>query len=469
MKLYIISNRLPVKIARDASGNLLFLESEGGLVTGLNSLHTEVERHWIGWPGMHVSSKKERSIVTDKLHEKNFHPVFLSNNQIDTFYKGYCNSILWPLFHYFFSFMEYENNYWDSYKEVNQLFLSAAAQLIEPGDIVWVQDYHLMLLPKMLRTTVPSISIGYFHHVPFPSYDLFRVLPKRAELLHGLLGADLVGFHTFDYKSHFISTVERVLHLNFTNNYLQLEGRKMCAAYFPMGINYEKYHAAFEKAAVTNVHKAPSSNHEKSKTILSVDRLDYSKGIIHRVKAFGNFLKHHPEYRTKIALLMVIVPSRDNVYRYAYLKKEINEAISAINGAYSTRTWTPICYFYHSLSFEYLVTLYREADIALITPLCDGMNLVAKEYIAAKRNTPGVLILSEMAGASIELNEALLINPNDLQQIEQSIVEALSMPVEEQFRRLHVMQAIVKKQDIKKWAFDFLSTQQRIYLENKKN
>lgn len=469
MRLFIIANRLPIKIFRDENGQIKFHSSEGGLVTGLNSLNIKLEKHWIGWPGMNVDNKKERISVKENLEKKNYHPIFLSAKQINYYYEGYSNSTLWPLFHYFYSYIEFENRYWKTYKQVNAIFAEKTLEIIQPGDIIWVQDFHLMLLPQLLRDKMPDTKIGYFHHVPFPSYEFFRVLPERAKLLNGLLGADLIGFHTPDYMRHFISTVERVLHRKFILDRTNIGRRSIQVNAFPMGINYKKYHGAPNTPEVKKYSKKICKNYGNSQLILSVDRLDYSKGIIHRIKGFAQFLKNHPEYHNKVSLVMVTVPSRDKVARYAQLKKKIEESISALNGKYSTIGWTPIYYFYHSLEFEELSAMYNRADIALITPLRDGMNLVAKEYVASKRNRPGVLILSEMAGAAIELNQAIIINPNDINQIERSIVEALKMPINEQMNRLRIMQKRIEKYDVKRWAHNFVGEITNMYKENKKN
>jgi len=469
MRLFIIANRLPIKIFRDDNGKIQFQESEGGLVTGLNSLTTKLEKHWIGWPGMNVDNKKERLSVKERLGEKNYHPIFLSSKQIKDYYEGYSNSTLWPLFHYFYTYIEFENRYWEAYKKVNSLFAENTLDIIRPGDIIWVQDYQLMLLPKLLRDKMPDINIGYFHHVPFPSYEFFRVLPERAELLNGILGADLIGFHTPDYMRHFISAVERVLHRKFTLDKTNVGRRNVQVNAFPMGINYKKYHNAPNTPAVKKYSKSLCENYGNSQLILSVDRLDYSKGILHRIKGFAKFLKDYPEYHNKVSLVMVTVPSRDKVARYAQLKRKIEEEISSLNGKYSTISWTPIYYFYHSLEFEELSAMYNRANIALITPLRDGMNLVAKEYLATKHNVPGVLILSEMAGAAIELTKAIIINPNDINQIEQSIVEALRMPNEEKMTRLRYMQKIIEKHDVKRWAQTFVGELNSMNKQNQKN
>jgi trehalose 6-phosphate synthase/phosphatase len=350
---------------------------------------------------------------------------------------------------------------------VNALFSREALPFIENEDIVWVQDYQLMLLPKMIRDRKPAASIGYFHHIPFPSYELFRVLPEREEVLEGLLGADLIGFHTHDYMRHFISAIYRVLNLNCNLDEITLKERIVHVDAFPMGINYEQYHQA---PALPEVQEKSAMLREKlgdKQVILSVDRLDYSKGILHRLDGFAQFLENNPEYHEKVSLSMIVVPSRDNVEMYAELKAKIDQAIGEINGKYAKLGWSPIFYFYRSFSFEELIAMYDIADIALVTPLRDGMNLVAKEYLAAKGDQSGVLILSEMAGAAIELQDALIINPNNKDEIEKAILQALTMPEDEKRARISRMQKGIASRNVKRWANDFVKELRSIKEQNK--
>lgn len=457
MKLIIIANRLPLKANRNEKNELEFIRSVGGLTSGLESLTLDLEIHWVGWPGTFIETPQEEEFINEHLRDFNFHPVFLSHQHVQNYYDGYSNSTLWPLCHYFYSYVEFEQHYWEAYKEVNRLFAEAAGLIIEEGDVVWVQDYQLMLLPAMLRKLPLNFSIGYFHHIPFPSYELFRVLPDRAELLEGLLGADLVGFHTHDYMRHFMSACERVLDLRFTLDQVMLDSRIAFVDTFPMGINYDLYHSSSDQPAVrSNIQKLEQIT-GKRKTILSVDRLDYSKGILHRVKGFASFLENHPEYHEKVSLIMIVVESRDQVDSYSDLKTKIDESIGTINGNYSTLTWTPVHYFYHGFGFDELVAFYNMADIALVTPLRDGMNLVAKEYIASKKEEPGVLILSEMAGAATELSDSIIINPNNIREIEDAIVQALEMPEQEKLDRLSNMQTLIKRKSVDKWASSFVN------------
>jgi len=323
MKIIIIANRLPVKIERNED-QFLIERSEGGLATGLGSLETEAEKYWIGWPGMYTDEQREKEEITEKLHELNFHPVFLSAGQIENYYEGYSNSTIWPLCHYFFSYIEYKADYWEAYKQVNALFCNEALPFIEDGDIVWVQDYQLMLLPKLIRNEKPNANIGYFHHIPFPSYELFRVLPEREEVLEGLLGADLIGFHTHDYMRHFISAIYRVLDLNCSLDEINLNDRIVHVDAFPMGINYELYHEAPTLPAVKEKATMLRQKLGDKSIILSVDRLDYSKGILHRLSGFARFLENNPSYHEKVSLAMIVVPSRDSVGMYADLKMKID-------------------------------------------------------------------------------------------------------------------------------------------------
>jgi trehalose 6-phosphate synthase/phosphatase len=467
MKLIIIANRLPVKIEKK-NNKLRITKSEGGLSTGMGSLELNVEKHWIGWPGIYTDSEEEKAKITKRLKKFNYHPVFLSAEQIENYYEGYSNSVIWPLCHYFFSFVQYKTEFWETYQEVNTQFCEAAVPFIEDDDLVWVHDYHLMLLPKMIRNIHPTVNIGYFHHIPFPPYELFRVLPEREELLNGLLGADLIGFHVHDYMRHFLSAIYRVLDLNCQLDEIYLEDRIVHVDAFPMGINYEQYHNASSLPAVQKIVNKLKHKLGRQSIILSVDRLDYSKGILHRLKGFALFLKNHPEYHEKVSLMMIVVPSRSEVHKYADLKTEIDQLIGEINGLYSKPGWTPVHYFYRSFAFNELIAMYNLANIALVTPLRDGMNLVAKEYLAAKsEENPGVLILSEMAGSAAELTEAIIINPNNIKDIETAILQALSMSEEEKKERLLKMQKHISRQTVKKWANDFIDEMQLIQRQNR--
>lgn len=466
MKYVIISNRLPLTFLKK-NNKLHMTRSSGGLSTGLDSLDSRVEKHWVGWPGLCTEEVTEQKKIRNRLSRYMCHPVFLSDAQIQEYYEGYSNSTLWPLCHYFFSYIECEAAYWKAYREVNEVFCEEALKVIEPGDMVWIHDYHLMLLPAMIRKRAPDAAIGYFHHIPFPSYEMFRSLPERNEILRGLLGADLIAFHTYDYMRHFISALYRVLNHSCHMDEVHLENRIAKIEAFPMGINYEMYNNAIEIPKVRDFVKKLKRMAGSSKIILSVDRLDYSKGILTRLKGFASFLKNNPDCRGKVILILVVVPSRSNVEMYAELKTKIDNMIGDINGTYSTVDWVPVQYFYRSFSFADLSALYNAADIALVTPLRDGMNLVAKEYLAAKGKSPGVLILSEMAGAAAELSDAIIINPTDVTQIESAILQALTMPEKDQLIALRKMQKVISRQTVHRWANSFLDELEKVKKRNR--
>lgn len=466
MKLIIISNRLPLTLIEE-DNEYKVRTSAGGLATGLNSLETSLEKHWIGWPGIYPKSQKAEKEINAKLSSHNFHPVYLTPQQIEDYYEGYSNSVVWPLFHYFFSYVRYRDTYWNTYKAVNTLFCEKVMTLIQPGDIVWIQDYHLMLLPQMIRERMPDISIGYFLHIPFPSYELFRTLPERAEILNGLLGADLVAFHIHSYMYHFIDAVRRILKYDSFLDEIFLGDRRTIVDAFSMGINYKMHHNAILNPKIRKRADHLRKEFGDGKIIISIDRLDYSKGILIRLKSFENFLINHPEYRRKVSHVMIVSPSRDKVDLYAKLKEKIDRKVGSINGKFATMGWQPIYYFYQTYGFDDLAALYHISDIALITSFRDGMNLVAKEYVAVKRGNRGVLILSELAGASIELSDAIIINPTNTKEMENAIFQALEMSKKEQSTHLKSMQEILKEQDIEQWASSFIAELIQINQRNK--
>lgn len=467
MKLVIISNRLPLTVVKKDNGYKV-VPSTGGVSTGLNSLETTMEKHWVGWPGMHMDDTKEKEKINKQLSSQNYHPVYLTPEQIENYYEGYSNSVIWPFSHYFFSNVRHRNKYWESYKEVNALFCEQAIEIIEPGDIVWIHDYQLMLLPQMIRERKAEVSIGYFHHIPFPSYELFRCLPERAEILDGLLGSDLVVFHTHEYMRHFISAIYRVMKLDCHLDEIYLHDRIVEVDALPMGINYEMYHNASLDTGIGRLANKLRKDFGENKLILSVDRLDYSKGVLIRLKSFENFLINNPQYHGKVSLVMVVAPSRDHVEIYSKLKEDIDQKVGAVNGRYSTASWRPVYYFYRSFGFEAITAFYHISDVCLVNPFRDGMNLVAKEFVATKRDGKGVLILSEMAGASIELVDALIINPANLKEIENAIVQALAMPEEEQKAAISNMQEIISKQHVGQWAKDFVEELIAVKKKNEK-
>ena len=458
----IISNRLPVTIDIKA-GELHYHPSAGGLATGLNSLDESLEIIWIGWPGMSFTEQKDRRDAIQGLAEQKLVPVFLTEEDISLYYEGFSNKVIWPHFHYFTQFTTYNNTYWEAYRRVNRYFASVVIEQLREDDVVWVHDYQLMLLPAMIREAFPDLSIGFFLHIPFPSYEIFRMLPWREDILEGVLGADQIGFHTYGYMRHFLSAVYRIKGYEHNFGKLTVSQRQISVDVFPMGIDYEKYAFPERTTDTTESNKIIKRLLAKGrKLILSIDRLDYTKGIPHRIRAFERFIEDNPKYRGKVTLMLIVVPSRSNVDQYQELKDEVDTLVGRIDGQYRTFGWSPIQYFYRSFSFPDLMALYQAADIAMITPLRDGMNLVAKEFVASKESSKkGVLILSEMAGAADELTDALIINPQDTDDIVAAIHQAIEMPLEEQKERLEKMQKRLKRYTVKDWASTFMEEQRK--------
>jgi trehalose 6-phosphate synthase/phosphatase len=466
-KNIIVSNRLPIRISK-LNNSFEFTTTTGGLATGMKSFHSENNSLWIGWPGIGIDEIDNNvwDTLNTSLKKGGFYPVNLNNSEINDFYFGLPNKCLWPLFHYFIEYSVFSKAHWETYVAINQKFAAAVLENISAGDTVWIHDYQLLLCPKIIKDLRPDVTVGFFLHIPFPSFEIFRTFPEREALLEGVLGADLIGFHTYDYQRHFLSSVKRILRLEVNFNKITLGIREIVVNTFPMGIDYEKFDVA-AKVQLTKKNSRKSElkkqieRHKKasknSKLILSIDRLDYTKGVINRIKAFEMFLKSHPQYLEKVRLIMLTVPSRSNVPEYKQLKRDTDEIVGRVNGEFATVNWTPIWYYYRSMSFEDLIDLYSNADIAMITPIRDGMNLVAKEYVATRINNDGVLILSEMAGASKELFQALVVNPFDINSMSEAIYKALNMPLEEQQQRNISMRKRLSRYTVQRWADDFMS------------
>ncbi|TSA55209.1 MAG: bifunctional alpha,alpha-trehalose-phosphate synthase (UDP-forming)/trehalose-phosphatase [Planctomycetaceae bacterium] len=456
-QLLVVANRLPFNIIRKA-GYLHFSPSPGGLAVGLSSLPESSKRLWLGWPGVTNENLKvdEKDQIREQLAAEDCHPVFLSRRHMERYYQGFCNKTIWPLFHYFPRRSVYEARFWETYKQVNEAFCDEVMKITKPDDSIWVHDYQLMLPPQLLRQRLPDSKIGFFLHIPWPSFELFRLLPWREQILNGLLGADLIGFHTYDYVRHFLSSVSRIIGLEHMLGNISVANRVVKVDAFPMGIDYEKYSRAIDNPGVEKEANKIRSKIGERKIILSIDRLDYSKGIIERLEAFDLFLSENPQYRGAVTLIMVAVPTRTGVEDYRKLRSRLEQLVGRINGEYGTMGYTPVWYLYRSLPFAELTALYNVSDVALVTPLRDGMNLIAKEFIAAKADKPGVLVISEMAGAACELGEALVVNPCNKDAIVEAIKGALEMPPLEQLERNKVMQERLRRYSVSHWSHDFL-------------
>jgi len=466
-KTIIVSNRLPLQVELTKTG-IKVIPSVGGLATGMKSVHRDSNGVWVGWTGLTDEEIDEnlQSKVNAAVEKEQCVGVNLTEDDIQNYYYGFSNRTLWPLFHYFLEYTEYDKTAWESYKRVNEKFAEVVINQIEDGDKVWIHDYQLLLLPQLIKAKKPDISIGFFLHIPFPSYEIFRTFPKRAELLEGMLGADLLGFHTYDYERHFLSSVKRIAKKEVKFNKITHDNRIIKVDSFPMGIDYKKFeNASLDNQKQNNRQKTEIqrrldehlSQSSSTKMVLSIDRLDYTKGIPNRIRAFEYFLNKYPEYREKIRLIMLAVPSRSQVPQYQKLKRETDELVGRINGQFSTVSWTPIWYFFRSMPFENLIDLYTSSDVALITPVRDGMNLVAKEYVATRTQKDGVLVLSEMTGASKEMGEALQINPFNFEEIADTLKQALEMPKVEQKSRMSSLQKRISRYSVERWAEEFMT------------
>ncbi|TWR27557.1 bifunctional alpha,alpha-trehalose-phosphate synthase (UDP-forming)/trehalose-phosphatase [Mucilaginibacter pallidiroseus] len=461
-KLFIISNRLPITIEKKGD-KLSYRQSSGGLVSAVSAyLDQEGQRTFTKkvWVGVSECSEQEWQTVSDTFTaDYDFHPIFAAQKTYDQYYNGFANSVLWPLFHYFPSYADYQPQFFEAYKKINHNFADDLANQLNPEDTVWIHDYHLLPLAALLCKRNPKLTIGLFLHIPFPSYELFRAMPNdwQHEIIEGMLGADLVGFHTNDYRDHFLNCVSKITQAKVQDQIIHLNGRQIKTGAFPIGIDYDQFNSAYNNEGVVAKRNEHLHMKQDKKLIFSVDRLDYTKGVFSRLKGYREFLLQNPGYIGKVIFALVVIPSRDNISRYAERKKIIDEYVGNLNSRFGNIGWQPVVYQYGHLSFDELIALYTACDIALITPLRDGMNLVAKEFVASRKDKRGVLVLSEMAGAADELPEALIINPNDRKEIGDMIRRGLEMPRAEQEDRMAAMQARISSYNVVDWARDFFN------------
>lgn len=471
-RLIIVAYRLPFKIIREDNEARLF-QNSGGLVSAVLSLVKDQQsqafdaRQKIQWIGFSENTPEE--LEGQAMENENFqaHPVFISEELNENYYEGFCNNLIWPLCHYFPSLAQFHDVYFEAYQQANQLFFEKLQEVIRPGDVVWVQDYQLMLLPELIRRHYPDNKSGFFFHIPFPSFEIFRMLPVawRKAIIDGMLGADVVGFHTNDYVEYFLKAARLVSELGNKLHYINLGNRIVKVDSFPISIDFNKFNDAFDDPDVSAARSEVRQS-LKERIIFSVDRLDYSKGIIHRLRGYQRFLELNPEWHEKVSLVMVVVPSRDTIEQYQQMKSDIDQTVGKINADFGSISWQPIIYQYRSMSYHELVGMYTASDVALITPVRDGMNLVCKEYVASRKDGKGVLILSEMAGAAAELGEALIINPLDRQDIADAIKTAFEMPEEEQTKRMEAMRERIRDYDVFAWTNDFFTQMTMLELEH---
>jgi trehalose 6-phosphate synthase/phosphatase len=453
-RLIIVANRLPITVHKGPAG-ITYDPSSGGLATGLGSLGESWNLTWVGWPGV-VPAEDRKDIETTLVGEHRYHPVFLGRALVEKFYEGFANRTIWPVFHSFPSYAKYSAAEWEAYKKANLAFARKVLEIVQPGDTIWIHDYHLLLLPRLLRDHLPKARIGFFLHIPFPHYEIFRLLPQHREILESIVALDLVGFHTHDYAQAFLGCVRRLMGQDNTLGQILVGDRVVQADVFPMGIDYAHYNAAISDPRLAEEVASIRKSLPGRKVVFSVSRLDYTKGIPESLDAIEVFFKQNPAWIERVVFVLVVVPSRERVERYAALKREIDEQVGRLNSTFATLEWQPIRYLYRSLSFGELAGLYASADVALVTPLRDGMNLIAKEFLATRADGRGVLVLSEMAGAAKELLEALVVNPNSREEVAAAVHGALAMSDDEQVRRNAVMRERLRSHDIHAWVKRFL-------------
>ncbi|BGP42497.1 Trehalose-6-P synthase/phosphatase complex synthase subunit [Rhodotorula kratochvilovae] len=511
-QLIVVANRLPVSVTADpsAEGGYRFSVSSGGLASALSGCKKKMDFVWIGWPGFDVP-EIDRDFITKKLSEEfSCIPVYISEEVAERYYNGFSNSILWPFFHYHPGEIQFDETDWLAYRQANLLFAEAIQKEVKSGDIVWVQDYHLCLVPVFLRDLlgrdassmgengqrdvkamfegltlgpdaakngrspdgngvngthganyVGDVQIGFFLHTPFPSSEVFRTLPVRREILLGILNCDLIGFHTYDYARHFLSSCSRLLGLKCTPNRIELVGRHATVGTFPIGIEPGQFLEALQEDQVQQRIATLRRRFEGVKLIVGVDRLDYIKGVPQKLHAMEVFLEEHPEWIGKVVLVQVAVPSRQDVEEYQNLRASVNELVGRINGRFGTVDWMPIHFMHRSVPFSELTALYTVSDACLITSTRDGMNLVAYEYIACQQQSHGVLILSEFAGAAHSLNGSLIVNPWNTAETGEAIHQALTMPAEERADAHGKLFRYVSQYTASHWGTEFVYELQR--------
>jgi trehalose 6-phosphate synthase/phosphatase len=461
-RLILVSNRLPITVQAE-HGQLSVVRSTGGLATALRAPHDRSEGTWIGWPGdISRLTEPQRAELDAKLGDQRLVALHLTAHEVSRYYDGFSNAVLWPLFHYLLDRIPPTSQEWDVYRAVNERFADAAAQEWQRGDVIWVHDYQLTLVPSMLRQRLPAARIGFFLHIPFPASEVVRILPWRDQILEGMLGADLVSFHTFTYRSHFSSAVLHILGIPTHGESIRVDDRQIRLGVFPLGVDADQFGRLAGEPDVLRDVATIRAEARGERILLGIDRLDYTKGIPRRLLAFERLLERETRWRGKVRLVQIAVPSRDKVPTYQEFRRQVDELVGRINGAFSTVDWVPIHYVHRSLTEREIVALYRAADVMLVTPLRDGMNLVAKEFVTCRPDEDGVLVLSEFAGAAAEMGEALQVNPYDIEAMAQAYDDALTMPEEERRLRMGTLRARIAARDVQAWASGFLEALENV-------
>lgn len=467
-RLVVISNRLPFSMTQTEDG-LRVERSSGGLVSALLPLFRRNGGCWIGWPGTAYSPEVDAVVGAQAEDNYSLRPVFLTDAEKECFYHGCSNEIIWPLFHDLPSKCNFDPRYWTSYRTANDKFADSACRFVDEDDFIWVHDYHLMLLANSLRSRYLRNELAYFHHIPFPTPDIFEKLPWRNEIARGLLSFDSIGFQTDRDRRNFLSCIRRIVpgsHVQKSGDryIVQTDGTYTSVGSYPIGIDFDWYATGALGSLVTERVRELKEDFAERRLILGIDRLDYTKGILHRLHGYRHFLRTHAEWVGRVQMLQVVVPSRESIPSYHDLREQIEQLVGEINSEFGSADWTPLRYLHRSLSHTELLAFYSCADVALVTPLKDGMNLVAKEYCATRNDNTGVLVLSEFAGAAVELAcGALIVNPYDVQGVAAGVLKALTMSREEQTRRMEHMRSVIETNDIFHWCKSVCSAESHLF------
>ncbi len=443
--LTVVANRLPVRVDPETGG---WQASPGGLVTALAPVLRERRGRWVGWVGS--PDRHDEPFDLEGIHHV---PVSLSTSDVEDYYEGFCNGTIWPLYHDAIRPVEMHRHWWRPYRDVNRRFAEATAEIVEPGESVWIQDYQLQLVPQMLRELRNDIRIGFFLHIPFPPPEIFSRLPWRAEIARGLLGADVLGFHTRRDGKNFASAARDHAGARGPTETLAFEGRNVRVEFVPISIDFDEFNdlASTDDVAL-QAGRLRQDLGSPDYVLLGVDRLDYTKGIDLRLRAFETLLERRPDLHGRVVMVQVSVPSREGVDEYQIIRERVEQLVGRINGAFGDGSWVPVHYRYRSLPREELIAHYCAADVLLVTPLRDGMNLVAKEYAACRTHDVGGLVLSEFAGAAEELRSALVVNPYDVDGLAGVLEQAIGMSAVEQRERMEGLRRQIRRWDVYTWA-----------------
>ncbi len=463
----LVTNREPYSHYKTKKG-IICRKSAGGVVTALDPLMQKNKGIWIAWGSgsadFTVCGSENKLVVPEENPKYVLKRISLTKKEIENYYRGFSNSVLWPLFHLFVEKMHPKQEYWCTYRKVNKKFAQTVLSEMKKDELIWIHDYHLSLVPRFIRKEKPDAKIAFFWHIPWPPWEIFGSLPQRNDILEGLLNSDFIGFHTSSYVNNFMNCAEKNPNtkLDLKKRTIKSEHNKTKIRHVPLGVSYTDFADSILSQHAVKKARNLKKMHKNRDIILGIDRLDYTKGILDRLKAYESFLELYPEFKEKVVLVQIASPSRNKIDEYCAMKKEIDEAVGNINGRFGNEEWTPVMYFSRRMTQQSLLAYYKAADVSLITPLRDGMNLIAKEYAASKEDD-GVLILSEFAGAAEELNEAILVNPFNVQETAGAIKTAIEMPNEEKKQRFQSMKKKVKDRDADWWLNSFLKEWETTY------